>query len=518
MKYIKFIGISILVLLFTNCELETFPEDSLSQDDFNSKEGIKLLSTGIYANLSAGVDFDLITFNNYSSDNFAKINRSFNREPGAFTTNVINLLENNNNSYRIWLNCYQNIRTSNLVIESNSFTEDTEKNNAVAEMYFMRAYNYHILSTLFTRPFTQKDISNLGLPLRLNSDDNSEATRSTIDELYEQMISDLKIASKYLNALNSDRTRVSKQAAQALLARIYNSMLSPTNPDSAIAENAIRYADSVLTKSGGKVAMITDATNFFGSNTVERNVWPSNTNHYYQSASNASETIWMIKRNLIVNLGSALDSEFNQQSQGQYLPISNDYYDVLNKYPSDLRNNLIDKTYDPATGDILALADATFNAKSINCNKYSFQDGVLNLGSMIVLRATEMRLIQAEVYAKEGNTAKALENINYVRQRAGVEEFTEANWSSNSYGITNLLDLILNERRLEMIGENQRRSDMYRNKKDIIRTYDFDSSSFLEAFPAGGTGTISRWDSNEIIIPIPYSQVLQSPNIQQNPY
>jgi hypothetical protein len=46
-----------------------------------------------------------------------------------------------------------------------------------------------------------------------------------------------------------------------------------------------------------------------------------------------------------------------------------------------------------------------------------------------------------------------LKNINLVRNRAGVPEFTGANWTTNLYGITNILDLVLNEKRLEMAGE-----------------------------------------------------------------
>jgi adenine specific DNA methylase Mod len=135
-----------------------------------------------------------------------------------------------------------------------------------------------------------------------------------------------------------------------------------------------------------------------------------------------------------------------------------------------------------------------------------------------VLRATEMRMIQAEVFAKLGNVAKAVENINFVRKRAGIPEFTSANWNTNNYGITNLLDLVLNEKRLEMVGESQRSKDLYRNKKDLIRTYRFDGANLLEVFPTGGTGTISRWDSKNIIVPIPYSQIIQSTKMIQNPY
>mgnify|MGYP000945535319 CR=1 FL=1 len=206
----------------------------------------------------------------------------------------------------------------------------------------------------------------------------------------------------------------------------------------AMANNAINYADSVLTS--GKASMITASDVFFGNNTVVRTQWPSGTKHYFSTASSSSETIWMLYRTAVTTLPLCLDNGYNQLKAGQYLPISNDYYTLLNKYPTDLRNNLIDKSYTTATGTILSSADAAYNAKSTNCNKYSFQGGINNLGSTIVLRATEMRLIQAEAYAKLGNTAKALENINYVRSRAGVPVFTITNWTTNSYNIKNLLD------------------------------------------------------------------------------
>ena len=111
------------------------------------------------------------------------------------------------------------------------------------------------------------------------------------------------------------------------------------------------------------------------------------------------------------------------------------------------------------------------------------------------------------------------ENINFVRSRAGVPLFTTANWLTNSYKITNLLDLVLTEKRLEMIGECQRTKDLYRNKRDLIRTYRFDGDNYLDTYTSGSSvGTISRWNSKQIIRPIPYGQIIQSPNMTQNPY
>ena len=518
MKKRYFLTIILGIILLSNCtkKLETFPNDSLGREDFSSLQGVKLLSTGIYSNLSSGIDKAYNDYHNYSSDDFAKLNRVNNTEPGIFTTNIIDVNNNGITTWPLWTNCYKNIFTCNTVIAQNTFGSDIENNNALGEMYFLRAYNYFILSNIFTRPYTQMNISNLGLPIRLDPNDKTEAKRSMIDDLYKQMIADLKIAAFNLKSIGTDRTRASKQAAHALLARIYNTMLDPTTPDITMANNAINYADSVL--NSGKASMITAPDVFFGSNAVVRTQWPSGTKHYFSTASSSSETIWMLYRTAVTTLPLCLDNGYNQLKAGQYLPISNDYYTLLNKYPTDLRNNLIDKSYTTATGTILSSADATYAARSTNCNKYSFQGGINNLGSTIVLRATEMRLIQAEAYAKLGNTAKALENINYVRSRAGVPVFTIANWTTNSYNIKNLLDLVLNEKRLEMIGECQRTRDVYRNKKDMMRSYRFDGDNYLEVFPAGMASTISRWNSKQIIRPIPYGQMLQSSAMVQNPY
>ena len=519
MKKINFISAIISIFLLSNCnkKLDTFPTDSLGRNNFSSLQGIQLLATGIYSNLSSGVDKIVIDYHNYSSDDFAKLNRVNNTEPGMFTTNILDINNNGTSTWILWTNCYKNIFTCNTVIAQSRFGTDIEINNALGEMYFLRAYNYFVLSNIFIRPYTQKDISNLGLPLRLDPNDESEAKRSTIDELYDQMIADLKIAAINMKTINTDRTKASKQAAHALLARIYNSMIDPVTPDITNANNAIAYADSVL--NSGKASMITAPDVFFGSNTVVRTQWPSVTKHYFSTASSSSETIWMLYRTAVTSLPNCLDNGYNQLKAGQYLPISNDYYILLNKYPTDLRNNLIDKSYTTATGTTLANADVTYGAKSTNCNKYSFQSGITNLGSTILLRATEMRLIQAEVYAKLGNAAKALENINFVRSRAGVPLFTTANWTTNSYNITNLLDLVLTEKRLEMIGECQRTKDLYRNKRDLIRTYRFDGDNYLDTYTSGSSvGTISRWNSKQIIRPIPYGQIIQSTNMTQNPY
>ena len=96
MKKRYFIAIIFCTILLSNCtkKLDTFPGDSLGREDFTSLQGVKLLSTGIYSSLSSGIDKANNDYHNYSSDDFAKLNRVNNSEPGLFTTNILDV--NNN--------------------------------------------------------------------------------------------------------------------------------------------------------------------------------------------------------------------------------------------------------------------------------------------------------------------------------------------------------------------------------------------------------------------------------------
>lgn len=66
--------------------------------------------------------------------------------------------------------------------------------------------------------------TDLGLPLRLNTDFNERSKRATLKATYDQIISDLKTAVQMLPVKPHHPIRASKAAAFALLARTYLSM------------------------------------------------------------------------------------------------------------------------------------------------------------------------------------------------------------------------------------------------------------------------------------------------------
>ena len=80
--------------------------------------------------------------------------------------------------------------------------------------------------------------------------------------------------------------------------------------------------------------------------------------------------------------------------------------------------------------------------------KCSGQEGQAHRWSPVISRLAEIYLIRAEAYAKSGQTAKALEDVNVLRERAGIPE--AGLWNTGNLGSKTALDVVMDERKLEL--------------------------------------------------------------------
>ena len=101
--------------------------------------------------------------------------------------------------------------------------------------------------------------------------------------------------------------------------------------------------------------------------------------------------------------------------------------------------------------------------------KFSYQGGNPMLSSPVLCRWGEVILNRAEAYAHKGETAKALADVDVIRTRAGIPP--EGMFSGNMHGYTDVLDIVLDERRMELAFEGHRMFDVYRNKRNMDRRY-----------------------------------------------
>lgn len=155
----------------------------------------------------------------------------------------------------LWMYRYQNIFRSNLadqVLAANEFTEE-EKVYAYAKSAFRRAYSYMELLNVYTLPYCEDNLDELGLPLTRQTGFNYDISRSSLKDTYDFVEQDILSALKLDIQLNPNSYghgsfyRVSTASANALAARFYLMKHD--------YENANKYAKVALQEYGTDMIM-----------------------------------------------------------------------------------------------------------------------------------------------------------------------------------------------------------------------------------------------------------------------
>jgi hypothetical protein len=111
-----------------------------------------------------------------------------------------------------------------------------------------------------------------------------------------------------------------------------------------------------------------------------------------------------------------------------------------------------------------------------------------------MLRYAEVLLIKAEAEAQLGNTAAAEAALNQVRTRVDLD-------AVSGLGQQELIEKIWTERRLELAFEHDRWFDLVRTRQAP------------EAMAADG----KSFQERHYLFPIPENQLIQTPEMEQNP-
>lgn len=120
---------------------------------------------------------------------------------------------------------YANVVLDGLLKNQSSLERQSGYQQIKGEALFFRSVAYYWLLQQFSKPYLKSTAGNeLGMPMRLTADVNRKYKRSTLEESYRQIISDLETASELLPLESAVKTRPSKLAAYALLARTMLSM------------------------------------------------------------------------------------------------------------------------------------------------------------------------------------------------------------------------------------------------------------------------------------------------------
>ncbi len=363
-----------------------------------------------------------------------------------------------------WAEIYEGINMVNRII--NADFEPTEAvrqkyNQILGEAYAIRALAYFDLVRLFAQHYTfTPDASHPGVPIVLEFDITQKPPRNTVKEVYDQIISDFNQAISLMTIDPPNAGRMSKEAAQALLSRVYL-----YKEDWAMAE---QLASAVI--NSGKYSL------------VPRDQY---LNMFFPGLS--SEAIFEMVYTIADNPGSNhLGGMYRSTGYGDYLP-SNDLISMIDD--NDIRKGLF--VVDPE------LPGGKWG--NLRVNKYPSSGADIGTDNLPVIRLSEVYLNRAEARANLGDEAGAIEDLMTIRRRAWPDA-PDVTASGQD-----LLEEIYKERRIELCFEGHRIFDITRHKKDLVRN---DCTAPVCTVP---------YPSNLFILPIPFEEVNVNPNIQQNP-
>ena len=221
MKNIFFLSIA---LLFVSCDkfLDIQPTGKVIA---KTGEEYRALLTGVYNTFPTDRSLTTLRTDELFVDGGSVTAEDYNTYFDIWTWNDITPDEKTTSWS--WRQFYHIIYIASYVIDKQSeITEASpaDINQLVGEAYMLRAYSYSILVNLFGKPYTKCDpTTELAVPLMVTPDVEMVIGRSTVEAVYQQILSDINMAKQKLviDKWEDDlKYRFNKISADALLARV----------------------------------------------------------------------------------------------------------------------------------------------------------------------------------------------------------------------------------------------------------------------------------------------------------
>ncbi|WP_234735557.1 RagB/SusD family nutrient uptake outer membrane protein [Tellurirhabdus bombi] len=378
------------------------------------------------------------------------LNRTSNNVTGNGVWNHTVTETSQNDVINLWTDAYSAINQANVFlagIDANAskyvvptFPADfatVTANQYKGEARFLRALSYYSLLQLYARPYIDGNGSKPGLPLRLRAEidaSNNDLARSTVAEVYNQILEDLNFAEQnlplnYGTNATLNTTRAHRNTAIALKTRVYLTMA--------------RYQD-VITEAN---KIVPAAAPFTAGSGVPNSLNASIVT-VFAIPQETTETILAFPF-------TAQDAPGTQNQLGFYFQPAPNGGAEYSLNPAGI---LANTTAFPAT-DARRANFVTASGTEFFLTKY--KDRTPFLDKAHVIRYAEVMLSLAEARARTTNSVdpQALALLNAVRGRsnpAGV--YTAASFAN----VQALVDAILLERRIEFLGEGIRNIDIMR--------------------------------------------------------
>jgi hypothetical protein len=492
---------TVFITLFSSCSDEFFETSPATQittpEVYTSVENIDAVLNGAIRYLletstsqdNPGLPTTFLTHEVMGEDAFARDGRYGYRDSYPYRDPYDNTTRR---CLFFWTLQYTSIDHANNLIANIDENGGEKFEHLKGQSYALRAFNY--LNLVRQYQFTYiKDSTAKAVPIYTTptTPSTEPLPKSTVREIYAQILSDLKEAERLLPGFERTvKNRPDINVVYGLLARTYLTLEK--------WELAAQYAAQA--RNGYNIM---EASRYEGFNDVSNSEW-----------------IWghpqtRTQRLSASYLGYLETTPYSKDAQGKnvyegYNSIMPDPHFVALFEPTDIRRSLFEIEKNPQDpGQIYG----HYRYKKFH-NLYPDGDG-----DIVLMRSSEMVLIEAESKARLHNVAGAVTALNELRSKRNLSDLSAA-----SYSESQIIDEILLERRRELWGEGFRLFDILRLqiapvRRETTETFVDDDGNtatvkghWVTKFPGGAD--ISS-NSKYFLFPIPLNEINNNPNLDK---
>lgn len=313
-----------------------------------------------------------------------------------------------------WSSTYNKIYITNIVLDhidkiKRVTGDEAEWKNTKGCALFLRSYFFAQMASIFANAYDPSTAAtDLGIVLRLNSDLNELSERSTLQQTYDRIINDLKEAAQLLPVTPLHKSRPSKPAALALLARTYLSM---------------RDYDAALASANDCLQQYSTLIDYNDLDMQSESPIPSFNNEVIFGISIAPQPLSSSK----IRIDSLLYDSYHDD---------------------DLRKAVFFKSAGPHEFTYKGSYDGTNFGGAWFCG----------------LATDEVYLIRAECLARKGRIADAMQDLDLLMRKRWRNAVTYPAFTASN--VNEAVDKVLAERRKELIYRGTRWMDIKRLNKE----------------------------------------------------
>ena len=348
-----------------------------------------------------------------------------------------------------WSRFYKLIAQSNLILQNvpamstSLFTSSAVKNAYMGEALFMRAYTYFYITRVWGDPVyvsqSYNDVDYGKIP---------PLPRTPESRVLDSCINDLRTAAAYLSYVPGNTLRANRGSVYALMAHIFEWQHT--------YDSTHFYAQKVLQEGGYSLEPMSNYKNIWAGKSSAESIFELSMQYNANDPNFAGQGDWAEAK--FSPLATFLKGDLvdNRKSTCWIAPRGAFFDQTLFDTATDGRYKSVFRSVAATGGDPAGYMLTKYT--SFLYQKPDLKEGPYINNNLVLLRLSDVILLDAEAQAYKGNLTAAAASLKLTEDRAGIQSYKTP---VNQHDMIN--EVVL-ERGRELIGEGQWYYDLIRTE------------------------------------------------------